>query len=187
MVTTELMSFPQTYFKTSKLTRNMKQKIELNGHKFIDVNKAQRELITRKRTGKMFLDDLVHKVEQGLIAPEFATLQLKQLVKQFKSTELELEELTKEALVGIDHYVWGDYKITRREGSTTFDFSECEEIVAMEKHTKELKNKYKKAYEGVESGVTITLEGHKFVDNNGEVLTLPKKKYNKSSIVLTKV
>ena len=77
----------------------------------------------------MFLDDIVLKVEQGLIAPEFATLQLKQLAKQFKLTELQLEEYTMDSLVGTDHYIWGDYKITRREGSKTVDYSECEDVV----------------------------------------------------------
>jgi len=95
--------------------------------------------------------------------------------------------LTLEALVGTDYYIWGDYKITRREGSVTIDYSECEEIVLMEKHIKELKSKYKAALEGVTKGNTILEKNHCFIDGNGTILKLPKKKYNKSSIVLTKV
>ena len=179
----------QDYFnhatnQISKLTRNMKEKVELKAQ---EVNSIEKELITRKRTAKMFLDDIVLKVEQGLIAPEFATLQLKQLAKQFKLTELQLEEYTMDSLVGTDHYIWGDYKITRREGSKTVDYSECEDIVLMEKHLKEMKGKYKAALEGVTKGNTILEKNHCFIDADGTIQKLPKWKYNKSSIVLTKV
>ncbi len=179
----------QDYFnhatnQISKLTRNMKQKVELKAQ---EVNSIEKELITRKRTAKMFLDDIVLKVEQGLIAPEFATLQLKQLAKQFKLTELQLEEYTMDSLVGTDHYIWGDYKITRREGSKTVDFSECEDIVMMEQHLKQMKAKYKAALEGVTKGNTILEKNHSFIDADGTIQKLPKWKYNKSSIVLTKV
>ena len=72
------------------------------------------------------------------------------------------------------------------KGSRTVDYSDCDEVMLMQEHLNNVKSKYKKALEGVESGATVTLEGHKFVDDNGEELPLPKWKYNKSSIVLTK-
>ena len=50
-----------------------------------------------------------------------------------------------------------------------------------------MKAERKAALEGVEKGITQTLEGHKFIDSHGEIKDLPKWKYNKSSIVLTKV
>ena len=43
----------------------------------------------------------------------------------------------------------------------------------MQEHLNNVKSKYKKALEG-ESGATVTLEGHKFVDDNGEELPSPK-------------
>ncbi len=168
----------------SKLTTNMKDKIELKAQ---EVNSKEEQLITRKRTAKMFLDDIVRKVDQGEITPEFATLQLKQLTKEFTATLSKLEELTLDALVGTDHYIWGDYKITRREGSKTVDYSECEDIVLMEKHLKQMKSKYKAALEGVTKGNTILEKNHSFIDADGTIQKLPKWKYNKSSIVLTKV
>lgn len=166
----------------TKTKTQMTEKIELAS----EVTSKEKELITRKRTAKMFLDDVVRQVEQGNLPARFAVLQIKQLQKLFAQTLSDLEEMAKEELVGTDYYIWGDYKITRREGAIRYDFSECEEVVTMEKHLKELKDKYIAAHKGVESGATVTLEGHKFVDGNGEVLQLPKKKYNKSSIVLTK-
>lgn len=160
----------------------MSQKIELAS----EVNNKEKELITRKRTANMFLDDVVRQVKHGNLPAPFAVLQIKQLQKLFTQTLSELEEMAHEDLTGTDHYIWGDYKITRREGSRTVDYSDCDEIMTMQKHLNLIKDKYKKALEGVESGATVTLEGHKFVDDNGEELPLPKWKYNKSSIVLTK-
>lgn len=160
----------------------MTEKIELAS----EVNSKEKELITRKRTAKMFLDDVVRQVKQGNLPPTFAVLQIKQLQKLFTQTLSELEEMALDDLVGTDHYIWGDYKITRREGSKTVDYSDCEEVMKMQEHLNNIKEKYKKALQGVESGATMTLEGHKFVDVNGEVHSLPKWKHNKTSIVLTK-
>ena len=161
----------------------MEERIELAAQ---EVNSKEKELITRKRTAKMFLDDIVRQVNQGNIPPTFAALQLKQLTKEFTNTLKQIEEMALEDLVGTDHYIWGDYKITRREGSKTVDYSDCEEVMIMQEHLNNIKEKYKKALQGVESGATLTLEGHKFVDSEGQELNLPKWKYNKSSIVLTK-
>lgn len=166
----------------TKTKTQMTKKIELAS----EVNSKEKELITRKRTANLFLDDVVRQVTQGNLPARFAVLQIKQLQKLFAQTLSDLEEMAKEELVGTDYYMYGDYKITRREGAVRYDFTECEEVVTMEKHLKELKDKYIAAHKGVESGATVTLEDHKFVDGNGEVLQLPKKKYNKSSIVLTK-
>lgn len=164
--------------------KEMETKIELNAQ---TPSSEVEQLLTRKRTAKMFLGDILRKVDQGEITPEFATLQLKQLTKEFAATLSKLEELTLDALVGTDHYIWGDYKITRREGTKSVDYSDCEQIMIMEQHLKELKGKYKAALEGVSKGVTVTLEDHCFADADGTILKLPKWKYNKSSIVLTKV
>ena len=160
----------------------MTEKVELTS----EVNDKEKELITRKRTANMFLDDVVRQVKHGNLPAPFAVLQIKQLQKLFTQTLSELEEMANEELIGTNHFIWGDHKITRREGSRTVDYSDCDEVMLMQEHLNNVKSKYKKALEGVESGATVTLEGHKFVDDNGEELPLPKWKYNKSSIVLTK-
>ena len=98
-----------------------------------------------------------------------------------------IEDQAKDELTGTDYYIYGDHKLTYKQGSKGVDYSDCEQIVLMENHLKELKGKYKAALDGVEKGVTQTLENHKFVDANGEICNLPKWKYNKSSIQLTKV
>ena len=146
---------PLNGYMKEVIENNDKDKIELQAQ---EVTSKEEQLITRKRTGKMFLDDIVRQVKQGNMPATFAVLQLKQFGKMFKDTLDKIE-----------------------------DQSECEEILIMEKHLKELKGKYKAAFQGVEKGITQVVEGHKFVDVNGEILSLPKIKYNKSSIVLTKV
>ena len=147
----------------------------------------EEQVIIRKRTGKFFLDDLVRQVEQGTLPATFVALHLKQFLKEFTTCLSKIDEQAKEELVGTEHYIYGDMKLTYREGSKTVDYSECEEVVLMEKHLKELKGKYKAALEGVEKGNTILQPDHCWVDNDGEIKKLPKWKYNKSSINLTKV
>ena len=152
-----------------------------------DVTSKEEQLITRKRTAKMFLEDIVRQVDQGNLQATFAALQIKQLKKEFDNTLFRIEDQAKEELVGTDYYIYGDHKLTYKQGSKGVDYSQCKEVVLMEKHLKELKGKYKAALDGVEKGVTQTLEDHKFVDANGEICKLPQWKYNKSSIQLTKV
>ena len=147
----------------------------------------EEQIITRKRTGKLFLEDIVLKVSQGLIPAPYAALHLKDLEKEFKKALSSIEEQAKDDLRGPGTYVFGDQKLTFREGSVSIDYSECEEVKLMEQHLKELKGKYKAALEGVETGITVVLEEHCFADSHGQILKLPKRKYNKSSIVLTKV
>ena len=167
-----------------KKSKKMDQKIELKAQ---EINSQEEQAITGKRTAAMYVDRVVLRCRQGNMDPKFATLQLKQTEKLFKAGISELEEDTLESLIGTDHYIWGDHKITRREGTKSVDYSDCEEIMIMEQHLKELKGKYKAALEGVSKGVTVTLEDHCFADADGTILKLPKWKYNKSSVVLTKV
>ena len=152
-----------------------------------EANSKEKQIITGKRTGKMMLDKLERDVTQGYIPATFAVLQLKQMVKMFTETLKNIEEMAKDELTGTDYYQHGDYKITYKQGSRAVDYSGCEEIEVLEAHLKGCKHKLKAALEGVEKGVTQVQPGHSFVDSDGEILKLPKWKYNKSSIVLTKV
>ena len=148
---------------------------------------VQQEIVSRQRNGRMHLEDLVRQVKHGNIPACFAATKIKQLDKDLKRTYSQIEEQAKDELRGVTSYTYGDYQLKFKEGSRTIDYSGCEEVVIMEKHLKSVKEKYKAALEGVEKGNTVLLEGHSFADQNGEQLPLPTHKYNKSSIVLTKV
>ena len=168
----------------NKVIKKDSKVIELQAQ---DVTSKEEQLITRKRTANMFLDDVERQIDQGNLPATFAALQIKQLKKALDNTLARIEDKAKDELTGTEHYIYGDHKLVYKQGSKTLDYGECEEILIMEKHLKELKGKYKAALEGVEKGITQVVEGHKFVDVNGEILSLPKWKYNKSSIQLTKV
>ena len=147
----------------------------------------QQQAVGRKRRGKMYVQDLVRQVKQGNIPACFAITQIKLLEKDFKWATSEIDEQAKDELRGVTSFTYGDFQLKFKEGSRTVDYSGCPEIVLMEKHLKTIKDKYKAALEGVEKGNTVLLEGHYFADQNGEELPLPTHKYNKSTVVLTKV
>tara|TARA_R110002072_G_scaffold47515_1_gene130655 strand:- start:25 stop:702 length:678 start_codon:yes stop_codon:yes gene_type:complete len=175
---------PLSGYMNKVIEKNDSKVIELQAQ---DVTSKEEQLITRKRTANMFLDDVERQIDQGNLLATFAALQIKQLKKALDNTLARIEDKAKDELTGTEHYIYGDHKLVYKQGSKTLDYGECEEILIMEKHLKELKGKYKAALEGVEKGITQVVEGHKFVDVNGEILSLPKWKYNKSSIQLTKV
>ena len=84
----------------------MTEKVELTS----EVNDKEKELITRKRTANMFLDDVVRQVKHGNLPAPFAVLQIKQLQKLFTQTLSELEEMANEELIGTNHFIWGDIR-----------------------------------------------------------------------------
>lgn len=159
--------------------------VELKAHQ---PSNREAEIITQKRTGKMFLEKVVHEVQQGNIEAPFAVLQIKQLEKEFRFALRQIEEQASLDLAGTGVYVHGDYQIKAREGSRTVDYSECEEITRAQADVDEVKAYLKQALIGVEKGSTVVEPNHHFACKlSGEIRKLPKWKYNKSSIVLTKV
>ena len=91
-----------------ELTKNM-EKTELKAQ---EVTSKEEQLITRKRTAKMFLDDIVRQVDQGNLPATFAALQIKQLKKEFDNTLARIEDQAKDELTGTDYYIYGDHKLT---------------------------------------------------------------------------
>ncbi len=147
----------------------------------------QENIVRRKRTGQWFIDNVVSKVLKGEIVATFATIQLKQILNAITLALKKIEPQTVDELEGLNHYSYGDVKIQHREGTRVVDYSDCPEVVKMEEHLKKLKDHLKHALVGVEKGTTTILENRKFVDTNGEIRNLPKWKYRKGSVVMSKV
>ena len=133
--------------------------------------------------------DLVTQVRLGNVNAAFVALQLKHMTRVVTGTTKNIEEeaineLNKEGRDGLEY---GDYSLKFREGSRTVDYSGIPEIENLEKQLKETKEKYKQALLGIERNSTVLDSGTRWVANGGEVLPLPTWKYNKSSLVLSKM
>lgn len=159
--------------------------IKLKEHKPTDKVET---ILVRKRTAQMFLDDIVRQVDQGHVPASFAALQMKSIDKMLKTALSKIELQAKDELTGTQKYVFGDQQLEFREGSRTVDYSECKEITRAQSDVDDVKAYLKQSLIGVEKGSTIVEPDHHFVCKlSGEIRKLPKWKYNKSSIVLTKV
>ena len=159
--------------------------VELKAHQ---PTSKEELVLVRKRNAQIFLDDIVRQVEQGNIPATFAAMQMKTIDKMLKDAVSKIEEQAKEELTGTQKYVFGDQQLEYREGSRTVDYSECEEVTIMQSHLDEMKAYLKQALIGVEKGSTKVEPDHHFACKlSGEIKKLPKWKYNKSSIVLTKI
>ena len=133
--------------------------------------------------------DLVTQVRLGNVNAAFVALQLKHMTRVVTGTTKNIEEeaineLNKEGRDGLEY---GDYSLKFREGSRTVDYSDIPEIEKLEKQLKETKDKYKQALLGVERDATVIESNKRWVGNGGEVLPLASWKYNKSSLVLSKI
>ena len=160
-----------------------KEKVNLSS----ELESAQDKIISQRRTGQMFVDDVVRKVKRGDITASFAALQFKRFVQMVNNGIKEIEDQAQDELLTVDYYAHGDYKLSFREGPRLVDYSECEEVAKMTKDLQEMKSHLKHALIGVEKGTTMLQPNHEFVDKNGEIRKLPKWKNVKNSIVLTKL
>ena len=77
------------------------------------------------------------------------------------------------------------FKVSVVQGRKMFDFKGIKEYSEKQKELKEIEDKYKSAFEGVQKG-TVQIEGENWIDQNGEILPLPKISYGKSYIKLEK-
>lgn len=159
--------------------------VELKAHQ---PTSKEELVLVRKRNAQIFLDDIVRQVEQGNIPATFAAMQMKTIDKMLRAAVSKIEEQAKDELTGTQKYVFGDQQLEYREGSRTVDYSECEEVVMMQANLDEMKAYLKQALIGVEKGSTVVEPDHHFACKlSGQIRKLPKWKYNKSSIVLTKI
>jgi hypothetical protein len=133
--------------------------------------------------------DIENQVRQRNLNPAFAAMQLKHIAKVVIGTTKNIEEDAIEALTLEDKegLEYEGYCLKFRDGSRTVDYSGIPEIENLEKQLKETKEKYKQALLGIERNSTVLDSGTRWVANGGEVLPLPAWKYNKSSLVLSKM
>lgn len=159
--------------------------VELKAHQ---PTSKEELVLVRKRNAQIFLDDVVRQVKQGNIEATFSLMQMRTIEKMLKAAVLKIEEQAKEELTPTQKYVFGDQQLEYREGSRTVDFSECKDVMMMQANLDEMKAYLKQALIGVEKGSTVVEPDHHFACKlSGEIRKLPKWKYNKSSIVLTKI
>ena len=159
--------------------------VELKAHQ---PTSKEELVLVRKRNAQIFLDDVVRQVEQGNIPATFSLMQMRTIEKMLKAAVLKIEDQAKEELTPTQKYIYGDQQLEYREGSRTVDYSECEEVAMMQANLDEMKAYLKQALIGVEKGSTVVEPDHHFACKlSGEIRKLPKWKYNKSSIVLTKI
>tara|TARA_R110002012_G_scaffold69193_4_gene179206 strand:+ start:1321 stop:1908 length:588 start_codon:yes stop_codon:yes gene_type:complete len=167
----------------------LSQMREVGSH---ETTSSDQLMLQKSESVSNFFKDVVFQVKQGNIKADFAALQLKQISKivinATKSIELDaIEALSLEDKRG---FIYGDHVLKFKEGSRTVDYSEVPEIQQLEQKLKNTKEKYKTALLGVEHNATLLNEDKTgaiyFVAEGGETLKLPKWKYNKSSLVLTK-
>ena len=159
--------------------------VELKAHQ---PTSKEELVLVRKRNAQIFLDDIVRQVEQGNIPATFAAMQMKTMDKMLRAAVSKIEEQAKEELTPTQKYVYGDQQLEYREGSRTVDYSECKDVMMMQANLDEMKAYLKQCLIGVETGSTVVEPNHHFACKlSGEIRKLPKWKYNKSSIVLTKI
>ena len=127
----------------------------------------------------MDIVELLLKVEEGNESPLKAYAQLKQHSKIVSEAINQVEQYALEEAEGYGEKTFEDhgFKFEVRSGSKRWDFSEIELWNNYNAGMKELEAKYKASYNAYEKGIQS-------VDEEGEVVPVPKVTFTKSSIIV---
>lgn len=121
--------------------------------------------------------ELVQNVLDGVENPLKAFAILSDLEKHIKDCkEAVKEEALDEANKYDKTFVESGFKFERRNGGARYSFSHIEEVKLAKDKVKALETKYKTAYKNAENGIQS-------VDENGELLELPKVTYSSDSLI----
>ncbi|MXV39373.1 hypothetical protein GO491_11910 [Flavobacteriaceae bacterium Ap0902] len=99
-----------------------------------------------------------------------------QMIKDIKAFEdAKKDEIQTEAEQYQNEYKGAKFEF--RSGGKTLDYSGIPEVSEKEKELKEIKEKYKMAFENSQKGLLV-------ISEDGEELPLPKPKYRKGSMIV---
>jgi len=132
--------------------------------------------------------EILDKAEEGAELESYCTLkQIKKLVdeaiKQVEPLAMDSCELH---APNNTPFINSGFEIQKRNGGRLIDFSNVPEVSEKETELKQLKEKLKHAFVGLENGATM-LSGEQMVLSDGELVNLPTWKNKKDSIVVKKL
>ena len=151
------------------------------------------EVVKVKR--KMLLDLTKAQIalENGDLDPSKTKIVINQTIKMLTDwTKTHVDPKAQDQLVGVGVITHGEHKITSSQGGKYFDFSECEDVTKMADHKKLIEegliNDFKKIAAGdVEKEFDIMADGYYRNVGSDVVKKLPKLKYRKDSLRITKI
>lgn len=135
-------------------------------------NHLREELVSQMNQAEegeiSILDAVIHMRKQRAFYEE--------MLKHIKSFEDEnRDSIQEEAEMYENTYKGATFEF--RSGGKTFDYSKIDEVAEAEEKVKELKDKYKLAFENSQKGLLA-------ISEDGEELQLPIPKYRKSSLII---
>jgi len=132
--------------------------------------------------------ELVDKAEEGFEIEVFCVL--KEALKTSSEAIKQVEPLAMDSCElhapNNTPFINSGFEIQKRNGGRLIDFSNVPEVSEKETELKQLKEKLKHAFVGLENGATM-LSGEQMVLSDGELVNLPTWKNKKDSIVVKKL
>ena len=132
--------------------------------------------------------ELVDKAEEGSELESYCTLKelrkiLDEAIKQIEPLAMDKCELHSPNNTPFTN---ANFEIQKRNGGRSIDFSNVPEVSVKETELKDIKEKLKHAFMGLENGATM-LSGEQMVLSDGELVNKPSWKYRKDSITTKKL
>jgi len=132
-----------------------------------------------------FINSIVLDVENGEKDALDVFISFKTISEALDKAKKSIDD---KAMIEADKYqsdTYNGFKVSVIQGRKTFDFKTIKEYSEKQTELKQIEAKYKSAFDGVQKG-TVQIDGDNWIDQNGEILPLPKISYGKSYIKIEK-
>lgn len=184
---------PLNGYMNEVIQKNDPKVIELSSEENWEYPSTLDEVVKVKRKMSLDLTKAQIALENGDLDPSKTKIVINQTIKMLTDwTKTHVDPKAQDQLVGVGVITHGEHKITSSQGGKYFDFSECEDVTKMADHKKLIEegliNDFKKIAAGdVEKEFDIMADGYYRNVGSDVVKKLPKLKYRKDSLRITKI
>ena len=153
-----------------------------------DQKSQKMQVVSDIQKAEQLISNIIENVVQGNIEAPPVVIMMKMFDKILKNSITGIEDIALNQINKNDPYTFAGHVLEKRDGYTRYNYSKIPEWQKLKDQLKIVEDKYKKSFQGIESGNTMLTSDKKgWTDNNGETdLPFPEISITKESLVLKK-
>lgn len=133
-----------------------------------------------------FIENITNEVLSGNRDALEVFIAFKSIADVLDKSKKIIDDVAIKEVENYQNETYKGFKVSIVQGRKMFDFKNIKEYSEKQCELKAIEDKYKSAFDGVQKG-TVQIDGENWIDQNGELLHLPKISYGKNYIKLEKI
>jgi len=153
-----------------------------------DQKNQKMQVVSDIQKAEQLVQNVIENVIQGNIEAPPVVILMKMFDKILKNSISGIEEVAFNQINKSEPYEFAGYRLEKRDGYTKYNYSKIPEWKKLKDQLKVIEDKYKKAFQGIETGNTmLSIDKKGWTNSDGETdLPFPEVSITKDSLVLTK-